>query len=335
MATQAVSSTSISDSFSSILDPSKTTSSESSELLSSEAKKTEAAYQRASKRKSPPPHESLSKRAASIQSEGSAVSDEITSADQAVELLGMALHEAQIKFQLQDFKEAIETIDTILKKPSISALLQSTKRPDIQELHFQLLKVKGLSFFEKERDHMSLENPTTIDAALALLTPLQENKSEDLEIQRALAYCFQRLSLCPRLSHMQHFYLRRADICYEKAQRLSPRDLSIVQDWVHFHLECKHYRKGLYLLNWVRPLLDTCNDASILIPFFLNESQCYDYLSNPALYNPNDKPQKLCDYYQAKAQESLKKAQALMGQKESQSSDSEGTPSTSDLENDK
>lgn len=284
-----------------------------SEPLRPEATKTANVFQEAVKRKSPPPQENPSKRAAAMKSEGSAtssVSDEINPAD-AASLLEIALQEAQIKYKLQDFKDAIQTIDTILKTVNISTLLEGT-RPDIQELHFQLMKVKALCFFEKEKEDMSLENPATIDAALALLTPLQENKSADFEIQKALAYCFHRLSLCPRLSHMQDYYRLRAGICYEKAHRLCPNDLLVVQDWMHFRLERGHYRQALHLLASVRTLLGTCNDIKIVIPLLLDEAKCYQRLSNSALYNANDEPQKLCAYYRGKALKILERVEALM-----------------------
>ncbi|MBS0647725.1 MAG: hypothetical protein JSS10_00700 [Verrucomicrobia bacterium] len=324
MAIRTRSSISTSDPSASILVPPQTVSSasnpfslsndvcvlpaEPSESLSPEATKTADVFQKALKRKSSAPQKSLSKTAALTQKEGCAtLSDRINFADQATHLLEIALQEAQTKYQLKDFKGAIMIIDTILHKPPTSA-----GSPDIQELHFQLLKAKALSFFEKEKDDMSLENPATIDAALALLTPLQENKSADFEIQKALAYCFHRLSLCPSLSHMQDYYRLRADICYEKAHRLRPNDLLVVQDWMHFHSERGHYRQALHLLASVRTLLDTCKDIKIVISLLLDEAKYYQCLSNPARYNANDEPQKLCAYYRGKALKILERVEALM-----------------------
>lgn len=278
---------------------------EPSETLHPEAKKTADVYQGARKRKSSAPQRSLSKTAAPI---------EINPADRAAPFLWIALQEAQKKSQQQDFTGAIQTVDTILEKPNISTLLQETLiRSDVQELHFQLLKLKGLSLVEFEKEHRNLENPAALDAAVAILRPLQENKNDDFEIQKALAYCFYRLSLCPSLCKLKSYHQMRADLCYEKAHQLRPEDLSIVRDWFHLLLAKVQLKKALHILASVRTSLTTCNDISILVPLLIDEAYCYCFLSQPKLYNPSDKPEKLCAYYLEKTQQNLEKLRTLIG----------------------
>jgi hypothetical protein len=275
-----------------------------SETLYPEAKKTADVYQGARKRKSSAPQRSLSKAAAP---------NEIKPADRAAPFLWIALQEAQKKYQQQDFTGAIQIIDTILGKPNISALLQGIlPRPDIQGMHFQLLKLKGLCLVEVEKEHRNLENPAAIDAAVAILRPLQENKTEDFEIQKALAYCFYRLSLCPSLSQLKSYHQMRAHVYYEKAHQLNPQDLSIVRDWIHLLLAKAQFKKALHILASIRATLATCNDKSILVPLLIDEAYCYCFLSQRNLYNPNDKPDKLCAYYLEKTQQNLEKLRTLI-----------------------
>lgn len=80
-----------------------------------------------------------------------------------------------------------------------------------------------------------------IHTALSTLIPLQSYKGEDFEIQKALAFCYNNLALCPSQKNLKSAHQLKADDTFKKAHDLRPTDISIIPDWFDLKLQRGKY----------------------------------------------------------------------------------------------
>lgn len=156
------------------------------------------------------------------------------------------------------------------------------------------------------KEDISLESSVKIHAALSILVPLKSYKTEDFEIQKALAFCYCSLALCPSQINLKIAHQLKADEAFKKAHDLCPADLSIIQEWFHLKVIRNKYQEAFKILATVQSSLAECQDKSIVIPLLIDETLCYTLLSL-------NKTEKLRDHYRELAQRSLKKLENIVG----------------------
>jgi hypothetical protein len=289
--------------------------SRSSPALLPDAEKTEAVYRGASTRKrKTAPQKSLSKSAAAIPKVEFAaplpwarkvVGSSVPTKE--ILLLKEAIEVAEKQYQQTDFKGSLQTIAAILSKTDIFILGNKIfSKAAIQEGHLRLLKIKGLCLVEAVKEHISLESSVQIYAALSILSPLQVYETEDFETQKALAFCYCSLALCPSQKNIKAAHQLKADEAFKKAHDLRPADLSIIQEWFHLKVLQNKYQEAFQILGSVQTSLAECQERSILIPLLIDETLCYTLLAL-------NKTEKLPNYYREQAQSSLKKLENLLG----------------------
>ncbi len=290
--------------------------SQRSDALPPDVEKAETVYQqtqRASRKRKTAPQKSLSKNSSPAPKvefavppplARRAVVSSVPTKDALV--LKEAVQMAEKKYQT-DFKSALQAIDAILCKTDI--FISGNKifsKASLQEEHLQLLKIKGLCLVEAVKEDISLESSMKIHVALSILVPLQSYKAEDFEIQKAVAFCYSSLALCPSQKNQKIAHQLKADEAFKKAHDLCPADLSIIQDWFGLKLQLGKYIEALQILATIQSSLAECQDKSILIPLLKCETLCCIFLAK-------DKTEKLRDHYREQAQRSFKKLENIVG----------------------